>query len=76
MVFPGSSVVSIFRAGIIRNPLVEEESEEGCLSIPDIFGDVERPEGTVVRAIDRDGREIEITASGLLARSNDRLVPY
>jgi peptide deformylase len=46
----------------------QDKSEEGCLSIPDVFGDVERPESTVVRALDRDGRAIEITASGLLAR--------
>jgi peptide deformylase len=44
------------------------KAEEGCLSIPDVFGDVERPEAIVVRALDRDGKPFEINASELLAR--------
>ncbi|MEX2179156.1 MAG: peptide deformylase [Gemmatimonadaceae bacterium] len=44
------------------------KSEEGCLSIPDVFGDVVRPDGVVVAALDRDGRPFEIEAGGLLAR--------
>jgi peptide deformylase len=44
------------------------KSEEGCLSIPDIYGDVERPEHVVVRALDRDGKTFEIDARELLAR--------
>ena len=44
------------------------KSEEGCLSIPDVFGDVERPANVLVRALDRDGQTIEIQASELLAR--------
>ena len=45
-----------------------EKGEEGCLSIPDVFGDVERPESVIVRALDREGRAIEVSATGLLAR--------
>jgi peptide deformylase len=41
---------------------------EGCLSIPDIRGKVERPSVVRVRALDRTGRRIEITAHGLPAR--------
>jgi len=44
------------------------KSEEGCLSIPDVFGDVERPANVVVRALDRHGKPFEIAASELLAR--------
>ena len=32
-----------------------DTAEEGCLSIPDIFGDVTRPERVVLEALDRDG---------------------
>ena len=42
--------------------------EEGCLSIPDIYGDVERPKDVVVRAMDLDGNEYEVEATELLAR--------
>lgn len=42
--------------------------EEGCLSIPDIYGDVDRAKHVVVRAIGRDGQPVEIDADDLLAR--------
>jgi peptide deformylase len=45
-----------------------EAGWEGCLSIPDIRGRVERPRVVRVRAIDRTGRRVEITAHGLPAR--------
>lgn len=46
------------------------ESEEGCLSIPDINLKVKRPEKVTVKAYNEDGEEYIITeASGLLARA-------
>jgi peptide deformylase len=41
--------------------------EEGCLSIPEYYADVERPASVRVRALDRDGKEREVVAEGLLA---------
>lgn len=46
----------------------KEKNEEGCLSIPDVYGDVLRPSRVVVRALDRNGAPIEVTAEGLLSR--------
>ncbi len=46
----------------------EQTGEEGCLSIPEIYGDVTRAKHVVVRAVDRDGKPIEIDAQDLLAR--------
>ena len=43
-------------------------AEEGCLSIPDIYGDVDRPEHVRVKAVDENGAPIDLTAEGLLAR--------
>ena len=40
---------------------------EGCLSIPEIYDDVERPERVRVRYLDEHGRPQEIDADGLLA---------
>jgi peptide deformylase len=42
---------------------------EGCLSFPEITGDIERSISATVRAEDLDGNEIEIEATGLLARA-------
>ncbi len=41
--------------------------EEGCLSIPDIHVEIERPDAVTVRYLDRDGRTQELAATGLLA---------
>ncbi len=46
-----------------------EKDEEGCLSIPDIYGDVQRPLEVIVEATDVDGRRRRIEGTGLLARA-------
>jgi peptide deformylase len=57
---------------LVNPEIVESESsfkaEEGCLSIPEIYGDVERSFRVKVRAQDRDGRPFEVEATELLAR--------
>jgi peptide deformylase len=41
--------------------------EEGCLSIPDVRVEIERPSVVTVRYLDREGKPQELTAEGLLA---------
>ncbi len=41
--------------------------EEGCLSIPDYYAEVERPAAITVRHLDREGKEQVTEADGLLA---------
>jgi peptide deformylase len=41
--------------------------EEGCLSIPEYYAEVERPAAIAVKYIGRDGKQHEIQADGLLA---------
>lgn len=41
--------------------------EEGCLSIPDVLVDIERPSTLTVRYVDRDGKPQQLDADGLLA---------
>ena len=41
--------------------------EEGCLSIPDYYAEVERPAAITVKYLDRDGRQQLTEADGLLA---------
>jgi peptide deformylase len=56
------------------NPVLEwsskdkETSEEGCLSLPGVGVDVERPVHVRVTALDEYGRSILVEASGLEAR--------
>jgi peptide deformylase len=44
------------------------KGEEGCLSIPDLFGDVERSARVTVHALDREGNPFDVTAEELLSR--------
>lgn len=41
--------------------------EEGCLSLPDLYADVERPAAVKIAYIDKDGQPAEIEADGLLS---------
>ncbi len=55
----------------------KEFFEEGCLSVPGIYAEVERPRSIIMTGQDINGNQIEITASGFLARAlmheNDHL---
>ncbi len=43
------------------------KSTEGCLSVPNRSGTVDRPEEITIRALDRYGKEFELQATGFLA---------
>lgn len=47
----------------------EQESEEGCLSIPGKWGVTRRPMHVTVRALNRKGETVDYTGSGLLAKA-------
>jgi peptide deformylase len=42
---------------------------EGCLSFPEMYGDISRPESVEVRALNEKGKPIEFRCGGLLARA-------
>jgi peptide deformylase len=59
---------------VLINPEIElrganEVGVEGCLSFPEITGDIDRSRSVIVRAQTLEGRTIEIEASGFLARA-------
>ena len=59
---------------VLINPEIELHGEtevgvEGCLSFPEITGDIERPQSVLVRAQSLEGELIQIEASGLLSRA-------
>ncbi len=71
-------VIDIYEEGtppyVFINPEIietkgEREVEEGCLSFPNKFAKVIRPEHVKIRAIDREGKQISLTAKGLLAQA-------
>jgi peptide deformylase len=52
---------------VIWKSTEKSKYEEGCLSIPEFYEEVERPAQVKVKYLDIDGKEQEIEASGLLA---------
>ena len=60
---------------VLVNPVIVSRSdetdtaEEGCLSIPDVFGDVRRPAAIIVEALDREGRPWRAEVRGYKARA-------
>ena len=71
---PSGLPVSTDKAQVFFTPEITEFSrdlepyEEGCLSLPGINGEVNRPSTVKMKAIDIEGKEIKLQATGLLAR--------
>ncbi|MEW6303746.1 MAG: peptide deformylase [Verrucomicrobiota bacterium] len=59
---------------ILINPELKTKGEsvagpEGCLSFPEIFADIKRPESVHVRAMNEKGETVEFECGGLLSRA-------
>lgn len=70
------AIVIDIGAGVLEfiNPVIthqegDDYGSEGCLSIPGVWGKVHRPEKIMVKALNREGKEFALEATGLLARA-------
>jgi peptide deformylase len=63
-----SPAVVVINPEIIPNTQAIEEGWEGCLSIPDIRGMVPRYTDITLKAIDRDGRSVDLQLKNFAAR--------
>jgi len=66
--------VDAFMPLVLINPEIKPFGEpatgpEGCLSFPEIYADITRPEQVEVTALNRQGERIEFIAGGLLSRA-------
>jgi len=66
--------VDDFMPLVLINPEIKPYGDkvktgEVCLSFPEVFGDIERPEFVEVKALDKNFKSIEFCAGGLLARA-------
>jgi peptide deformylase len=67
-VVPGAEVATLINPELEWSGREIEPMEEGCLSLPGVLVDVERPIHVRVRALDPAGEELVVEASGLEAR--------
>src|SRR6266571_3340530 len=66
--------VADFMPLVLMNPQITAIGKplagpEGCLSFPEIFGEITRPEIVDVEALDKEGKAIQFRCGGLLARA-------
>ncbi|MBQ8146812.1 MAG: peptide deformylase [Clostridia bacterium] len=54
---------------VITKKTGEQQGLEGCLSLPGKWGVTKRPQCVTVRALDREGKEFELTGYDLLAKA-------
>jgi peptide deformylase len=67
------STVEDFMPLVLMNPELKPLNDpvvgpEGCLSFPEMYGEISRPESVEVKALTEKGRPIEFRCGGLLAR--------
>ncbi len=65
---PGVPLTVLINPEVISHSSDTEPDWEGCLSIPDLRGQVPRWVSLKVRALDRQGQTLELEASGFFAR--------
>ena len=65
---PDSPLIALVNPELEWTSRDEETMEEGCLSLPGVAVDVDRPVHVRVRALDEEGEERRVEASGLEAR--------
>ena len=64
----GNKFYAVFNPQIEKIEKEKVVMEEGCLSVPGIYGDVERPARLTLRGQDKRGKPVRIKAWGMLAR--------
>lgn len=64
----GDGLIKLINPEIVEKQ-GEQQDEEGCLSVPEIIGEVKRPYKIKVKGLNELGEEIEIKATGFLARA-------
>lgn len=65
---PNEGEEHVFINPVITLPKGSEESEEGCLSLPELYGQVRRPKQIRLLAYNLRGQEVRLDLEGMLAR--------
>ncbi len=58
----------LYNAKVVKKGFKKIEVEEGCLSLPGVFGNVKRPKQVTIEAQNQDGKIIRITDDGWVSR--------
>ena len=72
---PEHGLITLINPEVIRKE-GERVVQEGCLSIPGYFGEIERAVTVKVKAKDRDGKQFRLKAEGLLAQALEQEIEH
>jgi len=61
-------VLTLINPQLVKKSLVKEWDEEGCLSVPNIYGEVKRCKKITVKYLDEKGQKHQMSGEGLFAR--------
>ena len=65
---PGEGEELVFINPVVSHPKGTDEAEEGCLSLPGLYGQVIRPKTVKVQAYNLQGEEVNAELNGLYSR--------
>ena len=64
----GVPLVALYNPKVVTKSFAKTEIEEGCLSIPGVFGMVKRPKKVTIEAQTAEGKTVQFTDDGWIAR--------
>lgn len=64
----GVPVMALYNPKVVTRSIKKIDIEEGCLSIPDVFGMVRRPKKVTIEAQNMDGEMVRFSDDGWIAR--------
>ena len=64
----GVPLVALYNPRIVKKSFNKTEIEEGCLSIPGVFGTVKRPKKVTIEAQTAEGKTVQFSDDGWIAR--------
>jgi peptide deformylase len=64
----GVPLVALYNPKIVKKSFAKTEVEEGCLSVPEVFGMVKRPKKVTIEAQTAEGKTVQFTDDGWIAR--------
>ncbi|HAS05188.1 MAG TPA: peptide deformylase [Dehalococcoidia bacterium] len=65
---PGEEPFAMVNPEIVKKS-GEQQVTEGCLSVPGYYGELKRADKVTAKGLDRNGKEIRVKATGLLAEA-------
>jgi len=72
----GVPIMALYNPKIVKKSFAKTEIEEGCLSIPKVFGMVKRPKKVTIEAQTAEGKTVKFSDDGWIARVSQHEIDH